>query len=351
MVAAFEELEEEKRSLSHRWESENSRTSRSEGQTGALVSHAKHTQLSRNTTFGTIWKQLLALSVDPHPDIAQDAAVIVDYIHLTLLESPMAPLANKLQNEVLEITGLTKFQPRERTEAKKTAPPPTPPLSGTAPSKQEGYLSLSFRRTASVAASLKNLAFGNSATGDPSSDNSNPPSPSTSRMTITPRGRAPPEWTRPPEGNDHVAPATAYHQAPIPTSRGFQPKGFGVVPVIPLKSRFLDWSTEVIPDFESIESHHYRYLHLLTISKYFREPQMKPNEPDEPGSSDYNQRLWRRGRNEKIIAETQPLKGKAGASRWDNSVALLSNGSQPHKMCFHQFEDHIAVADDRDTIA
>jgi regulator-associated protein of mTOR len=351
LVAAFEELEEEKRSLSHRWESENSRTSRSEGQTGALVSHAKHTQLSRNTTFGTIWKQLLALSVDPHPDIAQDAAVIVDYIHLTLLESPMAPLANKLQNEVLEITGLTKFQPRERTEAKKTAPPPTPPLSGTAPSKQEGYLSLSFRRTASVAASLKNLAFGNSATGDPSSDNSNPPSPSTSRMTITPRGRAPPEWTRPPEGNDHVAPATAYHQAPIPTSRGFQPKGFGVVPVIPLKSRFLDWSTEVIPDFESIESHHYRYLHLLTISKYFREPQMKPNEPDEPGSSDYNQRLWRRGRNEKIIAETQPLKGKAGASRWDNSVALLSNGSQPHKMCFHQFEDHIAVADDRDTIA
>ncbi|KAJ5209035.1 hypothetical protein N7449_003414 [Penicillium cf. viridicatum] len=327
LVAAFEELEEEKRSLIHRWESETS-TSRSEGQTGALLSHAKMPQLSRNTTFGTIWKQLLALSVDPHPDIAQDAAVIVDCIHLALLESPMAPLTNKLQNEILEITGLTKFQPRERIEAKKTAPPSTPPMSGAAASKQEGYLSLGFRRTASVAASLKNLAFGNSTTGDLSSDNSNPPSPSTSRMTITPRGRAPPEWTRPPEVNDHVAPATAYHQAPIPTSRGFEPKGFDVVPIIPLKSRFLDWSTE-----------------------YFREPQMKPNEPDEPGSSDYNQRLWRRGRNEKIIAETQPLKGKAGASRWDNSVALLSNGSQPHKMCFHQFEDHLAVADDRDTIS
>ncbi|KGO78234.1 Armadillo-like helical [Penicillium italicum] len=351
LVAAFEELEEEKRSVVHRWESENSQTSRSEGQNGTLVSHAKMPQLSRNTTFGTIWKQLLALSVDPHPDIAQDAAVVVDYIHLALLESPMAPLTNKLQNEILEITGLTKFQPRERTEAKKTAPPSTPPISGAAASKQEGYLSLGFRRTASVAASLKNLAFGNSTTGDPSSDNSNPPSPSTSRMTITPRGRAPPEWTRPPEVNDHVAPATAYHQAPIPTSRGFEPKGFDVVPIIPLKSRFLDWSTEVIPDFESLESHNYSYLHVLTISKYFREPQMKPNEPDEPGSSDYNQRLWRRGRNEKIIAETQPLKGKAGASRWDNSVALLSNGGQPHKMCFHQFEDHLAVADDRDTIS
>lgn len=78
---------------------------------------------------------------------------------------------------------------------------------------------------------------------------------------------------------------------------------------------------------------------------------MKPNEPDEPGSADYNERLWRRSRNEKIITDTQSLKGQAGTSRWDNSMALLSNSSQPMKMCFHQFEDHIAVADDRDTVA
>jgi regulatory associated protein of mTOR len=78
---------------------------------------------------------------------------------------------------------------------------------------------------------------------------------------------------------------------------------------------------------------------------------MKPNEPDEPGSADYNERLWRRSRNEKIIAETQPLKEKAGSSRWDNSTALMINDSQPMKMCFHQFADHLAVADDRDTIS
>jgi regulator-associated protein of mTOR len=85
-------------------------------------------------------------------------------------------------------------------------------------------------------------------------------------------------------------------------------------------------------------------------TQYFREPQMKPNEPDEPGSADYNQRLWRRVRNEKIIGENQPLKRKAGTSRWDTSTALLNNGSQPMKMCFHQFEDHLAVSDDRDTV-
>ncbi|KAJ5551105.1 hypothetical protein N7461_005803 [Penicillium sp. DV-2018c] len=321
LVAAFEELQEEKQSLHHRFEGETSST-RSGVQPSSKLPH-----LSRNTTFGAIWKQLLAISVDPHPDIAQDAAVIVDYIHLALLESPMAPITNQIQNEILEITGLWKPQPRERAETKKTAPSTTPPLAGTAAAKQEGYLSLGFRRTASVAASLKNLAFGGSAT-DGASDSPSASALSVGRMPMTPRGRAPAEWTRPPEVNDQVVPATSYHQAPIPTSRGFEPKALDAVPTIPLKSRFLDWSTE-----------------------YFREPQMKPNEPDEPGSSDYNQRLWRRGRNERIITETQPLKGKAGASRWDNSVALLSNGSQPHKMCFHQFEDHIAVADDRDTIS
>ena len=77
---------------------------------------------------------------------------------------------------------------------------------------------------------------------------------------------------------------------------------------------------------------------------------MKPNEPDEPGSADYNERLWRRGRNEKIISETQPEKDKAGSSKWDISGPILNNPSQPMRMCLHQFEDHLAVADDRDTI-
>ncbi|KAJ5891175.1 Target of rapamycin complex 1 subunit mip1 [Penicillium subrubescens] len=355
VVAAYEELQDEKRSLMHRLRKEGSNTSRIEAQDGEIITDAKQTQLSRNTTFGTIWKQVLILSVDPHPDIAQDAGIIVDYIHLALLESPMSTLADRIRIEILDLTSRMsqRIQIQERSE--KSAPPSTPPSLTTVPSKQEGYLSLGFRRTASVAASLKNLAFGGSTTD--SSENSTPPSPtSKSRMPMTPRGRAPPEWTRPPEVNDHVAPATAYHQAPTPTSRGFIPRNPEEAPFIPLKSHFLSWSTEVIPSFIYPSITHEEALKLkpdsvLTLEKYFREPQMKPNEPDEPGSSDYNERLWRRGRNEKIISETQPLKGKAGTSRWDNSITLLSNSSQPLKMCFHQFEDHLAVADDRDTVA
>ncbi|CEL02912.1 Putative Regulatory associated protein-mTOR [Aspergillus calidoustus] len=325
LVAAYEELQEEKQNLYRKLSQDGPRALLPDETSAPDASNDKTQPMSRDTTFGTIWKQLLILSVDPHPDIAQDAGMIVDFMHYTLLQSPMATLTERIRKEIMDLSSRVELQSqvREKPNPKKAAPPPTPP---TAPPKQEGYLSLSLRRTASVAASLKNLAFGG-AQGE-SQPSQSPTSPKSSRVPATPRGRAPPEWSRPPEVNDQLAPATTYQQAPVPTSRGFGPRDPSVVPNIPLMSRFLDWSTE-----------------------YFREPQMKPNEPDEPGSADYNERLWRRSRNEKIISETQPLKGRAGSSRWDNSAAFLSNGSQPLKMCFHQFEDHIAVADDGDTIA
>ncbi|THC95775.1 hypothetical protein EYZ11_004728 [Aspergillus tanneri] len=355
LVAAYEELQDEKQNLLSKLEQGGSRGLYLDGApndstNGPSGLKSKPQNLSRNTTFGTIWKQLLILSVDPHPDIAQDSSMIVDYIHIALLRSPMASITDKIRNEIIEFSNRVsqKQQARERPESKASPPPAAP---SNAPPKQEGYLSLSLKRTASVAASLKNLAFGSSSQSEPQS-----PRPLTSpknRMPMTPRGRAPPEWTRPPEVNDQIAPAAAYHQAPTPASRGFEPRDASTPPTIPLMSRFLDWSTEVIPELLHLicERYNEEYERFLTNIQYFREPQMKPNEPDEPGSADYNERLWRRSRNEKIITETQPLKGKAGTSKWDNSMALLSNNSQPLKLCFHQFEDHLAVADDRDTIA
>jgi regulator-associated protein of mTOR len=77
---------------------------------------------------------------------------------------------------------------------------------------------------------------------------------------------------------------------------------------------------------------------------------MRPNDPDEPGSADYNSRLWRRNRNEKIIADNQPLKAVASSSKWIRTQGSLNNHTQPMKMTFHQFDDHLAVADDKDTI-
>lgn len=78
---------------------------------------------------------------------------------------------------------------------------------------------------------------------------------------------------------------------------------------------------------------------------------MKPNEADEPGSLDYNQRLWRRTRNDRIIIETQPLKEQAASSRWDHPVALFNNLCQPTRLMFHQFENHLVAVDDKDSVS
>ena len=96
---------------------------------------------------------------------------------------------------------------------------------------------------------------------------------------------------------------------------------------LPLSSSFFDYSTE-----------------------YFREPQMKRIEAEEPGSVEYNSRLWRRNRNERILEATQKLKEQAGSSRWDENSGIFDNGVQPRRLCFHQYDNHLAVTDDRDHV-
>ena len=338
------------------------------------------TDLSMNSIFASTWRHLLIMTMDPQPEVAQDASVIVDYVHEILFESPMGVMATAVADDILQLTRKKPNKSRPVEAVKAADLPSTPPPTSA---NKEGYLSASLRKSASVAASLRSLAFGSPAPSEghptpeispakPAQKPVNPPRP-----LNTPRGRAPPEWSRPPDMNDPVTPASSYHQAKIPVSPGFVVRDMKERPQIPLQSTLLDWSTEVFTHSHDertfwIQMHDWlacreirpmtwptnrvpcccRRCTMLTSPywQYFREPQMKPNEPDEPGSADYNQRLWRRGRNERIIAENQPLKERAGTSQWKNVTKFLNNNSQPSKMCFHQFEDHLAVTDDRDTV-
>lgn len=321
-VSAFEELKRERDTL----------LETADHTTRTLISRrAPRSQaaLSQNSIFSSMWKHLLIMTMDPKPEIAQDASIIVDYIHETLVESPMNFLVTPVMEDILTLTRkkTNRQQPTEPERA--STPPGTPPPS----TSKEGYLSASLRKSASVAASLRNLAFGSPSSPEkPSAEETSPQKPAQKpvnppRPVNTPRGRAPPEWSRPPNMNDPLTPAASYHPAKTLVSPGFEPRDMKSRPQIPLISTLLEWSTE-----------------------YFREPQMKPNEPDEPGSEDYNQRLWRRSRNERIIAENQPLKEKAGSSQWKTVMKFMNNNSQPSKMVFHQFEDHLVVTDDRDTV-
>ncbi|KAF2090069.1 hypothetical protein K490DRAFT_35866 [Saccharata proteae CBS 121410] len=279
--------------------------------------------IAQNTVFSAIWKEILILSVDPHPEVANNASIIIDYVLTAVLQSPLGPYAQSLMDAISRHSAQPAPARPQQIEAPaseaQTPQATTPPT----PSKQDSFFSSGIRRTASVAASLKSLAFGGTNDSGYGSSIKSPP-----KSSHGGRARIPSEWNRPPDEKDVPRASTSsYNAEKVPVSRCYTSRKLTDPPALPLKSRFFEWSVE-----------------------YFREPQMRASEADEPGSRDYNKRLWRRNRNDRIIAETQPLKDVGGRNRWDKARGFFNNGSQPIKMCFHQFDDHLVVTDDRDTV-
>ncbi|KAI4175158.1 MAG: hypothetical protein LQ343_001919 [Gyalolechia ehrenbergii] len=355
LVAAFEQLAKEKEYLMQ--SDANGNPNPQHGSLSRRPSRrnsqdSKTTSVSKDSVQSTMWIHLLIMSIDPHPEVAQDAKVVVDYIHEKLLESPLGPRAQPLMDEIVRLSKLaaaTKSQPPSRQPSAAPTARRTPVSGSPAPPvlpKNESYLSMGMRRTASMAAALKHLTFGGA-------EQSTPPAVSTTphqRVAGGPiRSRVPPEWSKPPDVHDPTPKPTTYVKAKAPKPRGFSKRDPTSAPSIPLKSGFFDWSIEVL-HFIEFNADHIPKDHDLTNLQYYREPQMRPVDSEEPGSDDYNQKLWRRGRNEKVLSSTQPLKGVAGTSKWDVPMGFFNNGTQPTKMYFHQFENHLAIADDRDSI-
>jgi regulatory associated protein of mTOR len=271
-------------------------------------------QFSRWTMFGAGWRTLLLLCEDPFPDVAIRARAVVDGVFNSLASLPrdiLEELPMSLTATIQEKAPIIQPPPpTHRVNGTSTLPRANtiqyPPVSRTlsrptssGSTAQGSGLYQSLKRTASVA---YNLAMGGETPADK-------PAPA---PNVPPR-----------ETELRPAPLIDLHK---PTSRSFKrsPKDFK----LPLDSDFFDWSTE-----------------------YFQRPQMKDAEAEEPGSLEYNKRLWRRTRNEQIINETQPLKEIAGVSHWQNTLAVLDNeGYQPLKLLFHQFEPHLVISDDRDGV-
>ncbi|KAI1449068.1 raptor N-terminal caspase like domain-containing protein [Annulohypoxylon stygium] len=270
--------------------------------------------LSSNTVFAACWKHILVLNVDPHPEVQRDATIIVDYVHNALLNSSAGFQAQNLMDEIQRRARRTrghKKQPSTSRNGLKTSISEITP-----PEPSPGLL----KRTASLLFQLPSMWGGDSASSSPL------PSPGLVRNSSQ-RNRLTPDWTTPPEQNDQANAPAHYNTADEPVSVRFTERQLDQPPTLPIPSTFLDWSIE-----------------------YFREPQMHPSEAEEPGSTEYNERLWRRARNENILRETQPQKQYAGSHRWNNQLCIMNNGAQPAKMTFHQYEDHLAVADDGNTV-
>jgi regulator-associated protein of mTOR len=309
IVAAYEQfLTEKSAPPSARSDDKNGEALYMKARAAPLPESSASDLCSPNTIYAAIWRELLVMSVDPHPEIAKESGIVVDHVLIALFESPLAKHVQTHFDEAVKTMPAARPArrvPEDSITVQKLSTPPTP-------TRDSSYLSLfgGMRKSTSVGTSLKNLWTGQES--------------ATSLQKSSSRTKAD---DVPATSDSRPQTPEKYHVEEEPKSRGFRPRDMTQKPEIPLRSVFFDWSVE-----------------------YFREPQMKPTEADEPGSTDYNGRLWRRNRNDKIIAETQPQKEVAVSNRWDVPRGYFDNLSQPMKMCFHQFEDHLAVTDNRDTI-
>ena len=257
IVAAFEQLIEERDMLLHPGSDGESngyhgqkRRSHHE-KSDSLLRH----KVSQNSVQGSMWMHLLIMSIDAHPEVAQDASIIVDYVHESLLESPLGLKAQPLIDDIVRLAR----RPAALSRPPSVAPTAKPAQSSTslspaAPQKNEGYLSIGLKRTASIAATLKHLTLGSMSSSDLDSQSGNHPITNGTAQQRGPpslRSRVPAEWSRPPDENDQTQISTAYQHSKTPLPRRFTPRGMHQPPSIPLKSGFFDWSIEVAVSFES----------------------------------------------------------------------------------------------------
>ena len=77
---------------------------------------------------------------------------------------------------------------------------------------------------------------------------------------------------------------------------------------------------------------------------------MQQAEADEPGSIEYNYQVWRQQRNEIVNVETEHQAPIADSCRWDRSVATIQTASYPLTIAFHSYDQHVVIANDKDTI-
>ncbi|KAI9030878.1 hypothetical protein CLU79DRAFT_831399 [Phycomyces nitens] len=256
---------------------------------------------SYDSVYAVMWKALLNLSVDPHPSVSKAASIVVDHINATLLKTtPLGEYASLVVRESIERSSEHGTLDRSQSFHHEDK------LAGASPHRRPVKLT----RSVSFASTLRTIYnFGNLSTGGLHDNHS-----SGSRDTL--RGSSPLAQ----HATTLLGSNSKAHGSVRQT--GSDKKSAEAEQGLPLASTFYDWSCE-----------------------YFTEPQMRAAESDEPGSVVYNQRKWRRSRNEMILAESNATKGRAGTSRWEEQIISVYNETEARILLFHQYESHLVAAD------
>ncbi|KAI7823862.1 raptor N-terminal caspase like domain-containing protein [Gamsiella multidivaricata] len=316
---------------------------------------AQQDKMSPQAVYAVIWKALLCLSVDSNNGVATAASKLVDYVNFQLLSGPVAQsLTPILQQQALRSQSMSSSSMGSLHQS--TLPQATPDRSNTSSTlghRTAKQVANTLKRSASLAVTLKSYmgypsqsnasessrpssigAFGpksaqdsgNTLTTDPRQQNGGSNGTSRTLRSTTPRPRSV-------HGDAGYVQAQASASYPIHAATGAAAVNGTPDPNLPearpqLESVFYDWCCE-----------------------YFLEPQMKGVEGDEPGSVNYNERLWRRVRNEKIIYECHPLREQAGSSKWDSNIQSMNNESAAMHLVMHSYEPHMVIADDKRNIS
>lgn len=255
LVAAYENLVEERDKLMHSVYDNEVKTN---GISQDDLDRNHKSMISRNSVQNSIWMHLLVLSVDGHPEVAQAASIIVDYVHETLVISPLARHALRVIDNILALMQRSTGHSRQPSTAPSSqASHSTAPAGPPSLPKNEGYLSTGLRRNASVAAALKYLGLGGSGSTDnlASSSESAHQTAQQKRMAGPVRPGIPAEWSTPPNQNDTTSTSTKYQRAKVPLPKGFVKHDPNEPATLPLESVFFEWSIEVNPSGKLIPCH------------------------------------------------------------------------------------------------
>lgn len=249
------------------------------------------------TIFSSLWKALLILAEDPYLEIQQLAQCVIDSVMVQLIHSELGPLVKEMQEYLLSKSSITITdfraqpivnRPPRTLQGRKLAVLINGLLLQTRAVSQDTGLAQRIRNIL-----LRLLFFQNDDT-----------ELNFLRMLLGP--------IQSQYGAEYLPKTPRYRKELLP---------------LPDESGFFEYSCE-----------------------YFQEPQMCKTELDEPGSTEYVRRLWRRNRNEQTIQETQTQKKLAVRGDWDNKTTVLANKTQPKLLRFMQFEKVLVATDEKDTV-
>ncbi|KAG0302962.1 hypothetical protein BGZ98_007096 [Dissophora globulifera] len=303
-------------------------------------------KMGQQAVYSVIWKSLLCLSVDSNQGVATAASKLVDYVNFQLLSGPNAPILtpllqqHALQHQSISSSSLGSLNQATSPQAAPDRSYSSATLSGRTASKMANTL----KRSASLAVTLKNYIPGYSSAQSSASDSTSSMGPKSAQDYSSIDSRQA-------NGGANGAGRNVRSTAPRPRSVHGD-AGYVQMQTSPSYQYVHDSSGAAAVNGSTDPNQAESRPHLESVfydwcCEYFLEPQMKGVEGDEPGSVNYNERLWRRVRNEKIIYECHPQREQAGSTKWDSNVQSVNNDTPAMHLVMHSYEPHMVIADDK----